>query len=78
MISQSDEIEFDSHAMVMGHPTQVIGLQSVSCHVKSGPPIFSSPGPNISKYLDPRIIYFNFVEIFGHPGTKISDIFGPL
>ena len=25
----------------------------------------------------PRIIYFNFAEIFGPPGTKISEIFGP-
>ena len=49
----------------------------MTCHAKSGPPNFSSPGPNISKYLDPRIVYFNFVEIFGPPRTKISDIFGP-
>ena len=25
----------------------------------------------------PRIIYFNFTEIFGPPGTKVSEIFGP-
>ena len=40
-------------------------------------PIFSSPGPNILKYLDPRIIYFNFAETFGPPGTKNSEIFRP-
>ena len=31
---------------------------------KPDPPFLVSPGPNISKYLDPRIIYFNFAEIF--------------
>ena len=40
-------------------------------------PIFSSFNPKISKYLDPRIIYFNSVEVFGPPGTKVSGIFGP-
>ena len=44
---------------------------------KMDPPFLVPPGPNISKYLDPRIIYFNFTEIFGPPGTKISEIFGP-
>ena len=44
---------------------------------KPDPPFLVPPGPNISKYLDPRIIYFNFVEIFGPPGTKISEIFEP-
>ena len=34
-------------------------------------PIFSFPGPNILKYLDPRIIYFNFAETFGPPEQKI-------
>ena len=33
-------------------------------------PIFSSPGPNTSKYLDPQIIYFNCVETFGAPEQK--------
>ena len=41
--------------------------RGLACHVKSGPPIFSSPGPNISKYLDPQIVYFNLIEIFGLP-----------
>ena len=31
----------------------------------TGSPIFSSPCPNIWKYLYPRIIYFKFAEIFG-------------
>ena len=53
------------------------GFSYEVCHKKNGPPIFGPPGPNISKYLDPRIIYFNFAEIFGSPGTKISEIFGP-
>ena len=44
-----------------------------ACHKKTGPPIFGSPGPNISKYLDPRIAYFNFAEIFEPPRTKISE-----
>ena len=52
---------------------------AVDCHKKTGPPILVSPCPNISKYLDLRIIYFNFAEIFGPPGTKNSEIyiFGP-
>ena len=50
----------------------------MSCHTKSGAPILVPSSPNISKYLDPLIIYFNFNEIFRSPGTKISDIFGPL
>ena len=44
---------------------------------KLDPLILVLPGPNILKYLDPRIICFNFDEIFGPPGTKFSDIFGP-
>ena len=49
------------------------------CHVKSGPPFLVPPVQIYqNNYLDSRIIYFNFVEIFGPPGTKISDIFGPL
>ena len=45
---------------------------------KVDPPYLVPPGPNISKYLDPRIIYFKLAEIFGPPGTKISELFGPL
>ena len=46
--------------------------------------IFGFPGPNISKYLDPRIIYFNFAGIFGPPEQKflkcldLLEIFYPL
>ena len=43
---------------------------------KVDPPYLVPPDSNISKYLGPRIIYFNFAEIFGSPGTKISE-FGP-
>ena len=48
-----------------------------ACHVKTGPPFLVPTGPNISKYLDPQKIYFNSAEIFGPPGTKFSEIFGP-
>ena len=44
---------------------------------KQDPPFLVPPGPNISKYLDPPVIYFNFAKIFGPLGTKISEIFGP-
>ena len=45
--------------------------------LKVDPSYLVPPGPNISKYLDPRIIYFNFTEMFEPPGTKISELFGP-
>ena len=44
----------------------------VACHKKNQTPIFSPPGPNVSKYLDPQIIYFKFAKIFGPPETKMS------
>ena len=50
---------------------------SQCCHEKSGPPSFSSPSPNISKYLDPRKISFNFVEIFGPPEQKFLIYLDP-
>ena len=45
----------------------------MACHVKSGPPCLVLSGPNISKYLDPRITYFNFAEIFGPPELKFLN-----
>ena len=60
----------DSLPLVMILSTVCPVTQKVDSH-------FLAPfGSNILKYLDPRIIYFNFVEIFGPPGTEISD-FGP-
>ena len=53
-------------------------LALLSWHMKSGPPFLVPLNPNMLKYLEPQIIYFNLVEIFGLHGTKISDIFGPL
>ena len=38
--------------------------------MKSGLQFLVPPGPNLSKYLDPQIIYFNFVETFGTPEQK--------
>ena len=48
------------------------------CHAKSGPPYLVPPGPNISKYLDPWIIYFKFAEIFGPPELKFLNYLDPL
>ena len=59
-------------------------MHVMSCHKKTGPPFLVPPGPNILKYLDPRIIYFNFAEIFGPPEQKFLkyldhlEIFYPL
>ena len=55
-----------------------------ACHAKCGSPYLVPPGPNISKYLDPQIISFNFAEIFGPPELKFLnyldrlEIFYPL
>ena len=56
-----------------GGPNILIHLNQGSLSRDNWTPYFSSPGPNISKYLDPRIIYFNFDEIFG-PGWVLSPV----
>ena len=45
----------------------------MACHAKSGPPYLVLPAQNISKYLNPRIIYFDFAEIFGPPELKFLN-----
>ena len=40
---------------------------------KVDPPYLVLPSPNISKYLNLRIIYFNFAEIFGPPELKFLN-----
>ena len=47
----------------------------IAYHTKTGLPIFCSPCPYIEIFR-PSVIYFNFAEIFGPFGTKISEIFG--
>ena len=57
----------------------VLPHMRILAHTRMGRPIrvWDIPSdPNISKYLDPWIIYFNLAEIFGPPGTKISELFG--
>ena len=49
-----------------------------TCHTQSGPPFLVPPVQICRNIWNPQIVYFNFVEIFGPPGTKFSDIFGPL
>ena len=52
------------HSHHLQHPPVV-------CHKKTGPHIFSSPGPNISKCLDPPeqkfLKYLDHPEIFYPP-----------
>ena len=49
----------------------------VACHAKNGSPYLVPPGPNISKYLGPQIIYFKFAEIFGPPELKFLNYLDP-
>ena len=44
---------------------------------KPDPPFLVPPVQIYQNIWTPRIIYFNFAEIFGPPGTKISELFGP-
>ena len=40
--------------------TPCVEISGLACHKKTGSPIFGSPGPNISKYLDPPDNLFQF------------------
>ena len=43
----------------------ILAMMLFPCYANSGSPIITPPVPNILKYLDPHMIYFNFAEIFG-------------
>ena len=44
---------------------------------KVDPQFLVPPSRNILKYLDPQIVYFNFVEIFGPPEQNFLIYLGP-
>ena len=44
---------------------------------KVNPLYLVPPGPNISKYLAPQIIYFKLAEIFGPPELKFLNYLDP-
>ena len=62
---------------VSAHQSNGAGLFTRAVTRKPDPPFLVPPVQIYRNIWTPRIIYFNFAEIFGPPGTKISEIFGP-
>ena len=56
--------------------TTIVIATGEGCRKKTESLIFHSLVQIYRNTWTPQIIYFNFAEIFGPPGTKISEIFG--